>query len=228
MTKIHSNTTITSSAANTSWLRFVNLTSAAPSSNSSKPLWVNATWDVVAIDPICVEITQAGHWLAVMDWVRFDEATGLYVLAQANNVNNLWHRHVTKVIDANTICVAKNGTFNIVNTLPEGEYILDQWSAGWYTQTLPTSWILLYGMEVIDANTVNFYTVTATDAAPVVDETIYNADWTLTWNRVITFWGNNLKLSGIPSYANDWAAGVWWLTTGDVYWDTLWFMRVKL
>jgi len=72
------------------------------------------------------------------------------------------------VIDANTFKTAKDGVFTIPNALPAGEYVLDQTIAGGYTQIPPAIGISLYGMEVIDANTVSLYTVMATDETPEI------------------------------------------------------------
>ena len=117
--------------------------------------WVN--WN---ISWWSLEITQTTHWFDVLDWVRYNEDTTIWTKADATIEDNLWHRHIVEVIDADNFKVAKDWVFTISNTLDKGEYILS--TTPWeYTQTIPTEGIVLYGMEVINETTVSLYTVAA-------------------------------------------------------------------
>jgi len=124
---------------------------------------------LVALPADTLQVTQTAHGFVALDWIRFDETTSTWVKAQANTVWGLWSWHVVSVVDANTFLVSKDGTHTIPNALAQGEYVLSDATAGWYTQTLPTnnSSYILYGMEVIDANTVNFYTVVWVSVASI-------------------------------------------------------------
>jgi len=116
---------------------------------------------LVALPADTLQTTQTAHGFVVLDWIRFDETTSTWVKAQANAVSGIWSRHVVSVVDVNTFLISKDGTHTIPNSLTPWEYVLSDTTAWAYTQTLsvnPASYTL-YGMEVIDTNTINFYTV---------------------------------------------------------------------
>ena len=124
---------------------------------------------LVALPADTLQVTQTAHWFVALDWIRYDEWTSTWVKAQADTVWNLGSWHIVSIIDANTFLISKDGTHNIPNSLAPWEYVLSDATAGAYTQTLPSnpSSYILYGMEVIDTNTVNFYTVIGTSASSV-------------------------------------------------------------
>jgi len=124
---------------------------------------------LVALPADTLQVTQTAHGFVVLDWIRYDEWTSNWVKAQADTATGLGSWHVVSIIDANTFLVSKDGTHIIPNALALWEYVLSDTTAWGYTQTLPTnnSSYILYGMEVIDSNTVNFYTVVWVSVASV-------------------------------------------------------------
>lgn len=126
-------------------------------------------WDKVTVDipwwggASSLEVTQNAHWFIDLDWLYFDPVDDTYKKAQSNSENTLGMRHVVEVVDANTFKIAKDWVHEIANVLAIWEYVLSPDTAWWYTQTIP--WDLgdfvLYGMEVLSATEVSFYTVPA-------------------------------------------------------------------
>ena len=189
---------------------------------------ITITWSTISPSPL-KSITQISHWFVLLDWIRYDEITSTWVKAQSDNINWLWSRHVISVIDLDTFLVWKDWTYNISNSLTEWEYVLSDSIAWWYTQTLPTnpSSYILYWMEVIDSNTINFYSVVwvsvsviswsryATRTSKSVN-TIYQA--TSAWWMLVVFetWGDLAANTSIFSDSNPTPTTlVWWFQHND-------------
>lgn len=177
------------------------------------------------------EVTQPSHWFFVLDWLRYDEVSWTFMKAQADSINNLGMWHVVSVVDGDTFNVAKEWTFQIPNLLPAGEYVLSTSTPGAFTQIVPTVWYELYGMEVLDNNTINFYTVSAQYKweipnenlvfdVKVLDDTdpfripVFSPAWQGRW---ITAYDFLISVDGWPDVNYAWAIDYVWLTSWYIY-----------
>lgn len=184
---------------------------------------------LVALPADTLQVTQTAHWFVALDWIRYDEGTSTWVKAKANTVWGLGSWHVVSVTDANTFLVSKDGTHTIPNALTPWEYVLSDATAWGYTQTLPTipTSYILYGMEVIDSNTVNFYTVIGTSVAsisnywtwtifvssPLTGNTQNIAHWLTLSSTDISQWRYEVKVTYTNSWSWNWEVHIPWQNT---------------
>lgn len=161
-----------------------------------------------------LEVTQTWHWFVTTDWLYFDDADSTYKKAQSNAEATLWAWHVVEVVDANTLKIAKDWVHTIANALAVWEYVLSPDTAWWYTQTIPWNlWdFILYGMEVVSATEISFYTVPAIRVEDSVDYVQSVVAWT--WitvdntdplNPIINAtWGGTGTVTSVAVSWSDW------------------------
>ena len=160
-----------------------------------------------AIAATGLPVTQAGHGFDIFDPVRYNKATGLWVLAQGDSVANL-ATHIVSSVTSLDIFVPADGGF-IVDAghgLTVGDkYWLSQTVAGDYTNVEPVLGEVARRQQVfipIDADTVSveLHTTSIYDQKKEVKE--------------VTQAGHGL-VAGKPVRFND-ATGLWVLAQSDV------------